>query len=195
MITRTIELQTTKNSSCNTYQLVKNTAIIIAMASILSSPTKPKQPYLLEVPDDEFQRGRKRRRSSVNTPPVQIPSTGSTNLRGRGRRRSHSLSLTFSPSKSSPSKSLPADEKRKDSREQSPRGRKSPRRKYQKKNLMVPEVKRRRSQSPSRSRSGGDQNGTPKPRRRQRTRSRSRSHEVERGNAKGGRDYEVAVED
>jgi len=165
--------------------------ILVAMASILSSPAKPTtQSHLLDIPDDELQRGRKRRRSSGQTPPAQIPSTGSTTLRGRCRHRSLSQSLTFSPSKSSSSTIVPTDES---PRAQSPRRRKSPRRKYLKKNLMVQEIKRRRSQSPSRSRSvdGGD--GTPKPRRRQRTRSRSRSHGAERNG--GEEDAEVAVED
>jgi hypothetical protein len=82
-------------------------------------------------------------------------------------------------------------------RAQSPKGRKSPKKKYHKTNggnLGVPDTKRRRSQSPSRSRSGGVGEGTPKPRRR-RSRSRSRSHEVERGREEGRREEEAVVED
>lgn len=160
------------------------------MASILSSLAKPTtQSHLLDIPDDELQRGRKRRRSSGQTPPAQIPSTGSTTLRGRCRHRSLSQSLTISVSKSSSSTIAPADGK---PGAQSPRRRKSPGRKHLK-NPMVQEIKRRRSQSPSRSRSVNGDDGTPKPRRRQRTRSRSRSHGAVR---KGGKENaEIAVED
>jgi len=140
------------------------------MASITSKSTQ--NPYLLDIPEDEHQRGRKRRRSSAaaNSPTGQIPSGGSTTLRGRGRRRS------LSPAQSFPqdTTSLHIEEKH---RSASPHGRKSPGRKYQKKYLeVVQERKKRRSQSPSRSRSKGRREGTPKPRRRQRTRTRSRSH-------------------
>jgi len=164
------------------------------MASILSSPLKPLQTNLLDVPDDDFQRGRKRRRSSGNTPPIKTPSTGSSTLRGRPRRRS--LSKTFSPSQALPSQSISSDDKRKELRTRLPKGKRSPKWKYQKKNeanLMVPDTKRRRSQSPSRSRSGAD--GTPKPRRRQRTSSRSRRHELERAKEVGSEKGESAIED
>jgi hypothetical protein len=137
------------------------------MASVSSSPSKP-QPHLLDIPtDEELQRGRKRRRSSGTSPPPHLTSNGSTNLRGRGRRRSVSESNSLTRS---------SFETR--ARSASP-GRKSPGKKYQKKLADVRSrlEKRRRSQSPSRSRSMGHQGkGTPKPRRRQRTRTRSRSH-------------------
>ena len=136
------------------------------MAPVTSSPSKP-QAHLLDIPtDEELQRGRKRRRSSA-TPPAHVTSNGSTNLRGRGRRRSASQSNSF------PRSSL---EDR--ARSVSPK-RKSPRKKYQKKstNLRSRFEKKIRSQSPSRSRSnGGKGTGTPKPRRRQRTHSRTRIH-------------------
>ncbi len=136
------------------------------MASI-TSPTKlhpHAQSHLLEIPDEEVQRGRKRRRSSGD----HTSTTGSTTLRGRGRRRSLSASIQSSG----------VLEER--TRSRSP-GRKSPGKKYAKKYLEVASRvdKKRRSQSPSRSRSLGQQGerkSTPKPRRRQRTRSRSRIH-------------------
>lgn len=149
------------------------------MAAIITSPIKPNQPYHLDFTDDESHRGRKRRRSSDHTPPMQIPSTGSTAMRGRCRHRSLSAPQTFSPSELSPSSD------RRAYRVDSPGGRGSPRRKFMKKNLVVPETKRRRSQSPSRSRSLNGV-GTPKPRRRQRTRSRSRSHRRVEGNSGDG---------
>lgn len=153
------------------------------MAPVTSSPSKP-QSNLLDIPtDEELQRGRKRRRSS-GTPPAHLTSNGSTNLRGRGRRRSASQSNSFTRS------SL---EER--ARSASPE-RKSPGKKYQKKLMGVKRrfEKKRRSQSPSRSRSiGGKEKGTPKPRRRQRTRSRTRSHgkneetkETEAGDGESG---------
>ena len=152
-----------------------------------SSPTKP---HLLDTPlDDEHQRGRKRRRSSANSPPAQLPSNGSGALRGRGRRRSLSQNQ-FSQD------TLPSTEEK--HRSASPMGRKSPGRKYQKKYLEVVEEKKRRSQSPSRSRSKGRTQGTPKPRRRQRTRTRSRSHGVEKREGEKvevGKVEEVAVQD
>jgi len=136
------------------------------MASVTSSPSKP-QSHFLDVPtDEELQRGRKRRRSSV-TPPAHLTSNGSTNLRGRGRHRSVSQSQSFT-------RSSLEDRPRSASPE-----RKSPGKKYQKKltGLKSRFQKKRRSQSPSRSRSNGGQGkGTPRPRRRQRTRSRTRSH-------------------
>ncbi|PMD47311.1 hypothetical protein L207DRAFT_153740 [Hyaloscypha variabilis F] len=136
------------------------------MAPVTSSPSKP-QSHLLDIPtDEELQRGRKRRRSSA-TPPAHVTSNGSTNLRGRGRRRSASQSNSFTRS------SLEGR-----ARSVSPK-RKSPGKKYQKKltDLRTRFEKKRRSQSPSRSRSnGGKGEGTPKPRRRQRTHSRTRSH-------------------
>lgn len=113
---------------------------------------------------------------------MHISSNGSTNLRGRGRRRSVSTSAIIDEN-SKPESS----------------GRKSPGRKYQKKFLEV-EVEnenKRRSQSPSRSRSRGEK-GETKPRRRQRTRTRSRSHGVVKKGAIGletTEDEEVAVED
>jgi hypothetical protein len=136
---------------------------------INSSPIKPpSQTHHLEVPtDDELQRGRKRRRSSGATPPPHLTSNGSTNLRGRGRRRSLSQPHSFNASESL----------EQHPRSLSPSGRKSPGKKYQKKGALG--INRRnlkkRSQSPSRSRSLED-GQSPKPRRRQRTRSRSRIH-------------------
>jgi hypothetical protein len=136
------------------------------MAPVTSSPSKP-QSHLLDIPtDEEAQRGRKRRRSS-GTPPAHVTSNGSTNLRGRGRRRSVSQSNSFTRSSLEERAQSASPE------------RKSPGKKYQKKLTGLPSrfEKKRRSQSPSRSRShGGNGKGTPKPRRRQRTRSRTRSH-------------------
>lgn len=124
---------------------------------------RPAKPFLLEVPDEENQRGRKRRRSSAHT-----SSAGSTTLRGRGRRRSLSANDAIEERPSSRSPEL-----------------KSPGKKYAKKYQEVGNRvdKKRRSQSPSRSRSLGCK-GTPKPRRRQRTRSRSRIHEDEKSEKK-----------
>lgn len=163
------------------------------MASVSSSPSKP-QSHLLDIPaDEELQRGRKRRRSSGASPPMHLTSNVSTNLRGRGRRRSVSQSNSFTQS---------SFEER--ARSASP-GRKSPGKKYQKKLADVRNrlEKKRRSQSPSRSRSMGQEGkGTPKPRRRQRTRTRSRTHggkEEEKGaggGETGGREVvEQAVAD
>ncbi|KAI6715688.1 hypothetical protein JHW43_001749 [Diplocarpon mali] len=63
------------------------------MASVTSSPSTPhhqSSPHCLSTPtDDDSQRGRKRRRSSAAE---HVSSNGSTNLRGRGRYRSPSLS-------------------------------------------------------------------------------------------------------
>jgi len=148
------------------------------MASVSSSTSNPHS-HLLDIPtDEELQRGRKRRRSSETSPPMHLTSNGSTNLRGRGRRRSVSQSNSFTKSSFE-----------EHARSASP-GRKSPGKKYQKKLKDVKSrlEKKRRSQSPSRSRSMGHEGkGTPKPRRRQRTRTRSRSH--------GGKEEEKEVED
>ncbi len=135
------------------------------------------KPHILDIPDDEIQRGRKRRRSSVASPPMHISSNGSTNLRGRVRHRSPSQAQS----------SIQAIEK---SPQSASHDRKSPGRKYQKKSLEVRMEKetQRRSQSPSRSRSLGNEGVrkcTPKPRRRQRTRTRSRSHGEEKGAGNG----------
>jgi len=114
---------------------------------------------------------------------MHISSNGSTNLRGRGRRRSVSQSESQSR----------IDENTKPAS----LGRKSPGRKYQKKFLEVEIEKehKRRSQSPSRSRSRGTK-GETKPRRRQRTRTRSRSHGVVKESlVEADEDNEVAVED
>lgn len=169
----------------------KTKPLFLTMAAIITSPIKPTQPYHLDLTDDEVQRGRKRRRSADHTPPAQIPSTGSTAMRGRCRHRSLSASQTFSPSDLSPS----SDRGTRAYRVDSPGGRGSPRRKFMKKNLVVPDTKRRRSQSPSRSRSLNGV-GTPKPRRRQRTRSRSRSHRIEGnvGDGVGGGEKEAVDE-
>ena len=155
------------------------------MASVNSSPSKP-QFHLLDIPaDEELQRGRKRRRSSGASPPTHLTSNGSTNLRGRGRRRSMSQSNSFTKS--------PFEEC---ARSASP-GRKSPGKKYQKKLAGVRSrlEKKRRSQSPSRSRSMGQEGkGTPKPRRRQRTRTRSRSHVAEKKEEKVREEKSVGKE-
>jgi hypothetical protein len=155
-----------------------------AMASITTS-TQPS--YLLEIPDEEAQRGRKRRRSSG----THTTSVGSTTLRGRGRRRSISTNILVPAEERHRSRSL---------------GRKSPGKKYAKKYLNLSRLeKKKRSQSLSRSRSTGQQDETkssPTPRRRQRTRSRSRVHgdkKVEEGTnesmSTGLDSSEVAVED
>jgi len=113
---------------------------------------------------------------------MHISSNGSTNLRGRVRRRS------VSPSESQSR----IDENTKPVSS----GRKSPGRKYQKKFLEVESEheNKRRSQSPSRSRSRGKK-GETKPRRRQRTRTRSRSHGVTESLVEVDEDNEIAVED
>jgi hypothetical protein len=155
----------------NTYQLIIPT-IRIMESTITSSPIKPPSHHLDVPTDDELQRGRKRRRSSGATPPPHLTSNGSTNLRGRGRRRSLSQSHSFNTSESLEQQA----------RSLSPTGRKSPGKKYQKKGALGVSgrnVKKRRSQSPSRSRSLED-GKSPKPRRRQRTRSRSRIHGEEK---------------
>jgi hypothetical protein len=154
------------------------------MASVISK--SPSKLHSLDNLEDEAQRGRKRRRSSANSPPTQAPSTGSTTLRGRGRHRSVSHSQVASQDTS-----LAFDGR---ARSISPLGRKSPGRKYQKKSLQVPKANKHRSQSPSRSRSKGKQEGTPKPRRK-RTRSRSRSHEAERDHEEENDEVDVVAED
>lgn len=171
------------------------------MASVTSSPNKPppqSSSYLLDIPDEDTQRGRKRRRSSAG----HVTSNGSTTLRGRGRHRSPSLTGLDIP-----------ETQTERPRSKSP-ARKSPGKKYQKKFLEVKrgarKEKGRRSQSLSRSQSRGKEvvdGELAKPRRRQRTRTRSRSHHGEGRENQGGvkgddRDSqsgseagEVAVED
>ncbi len=150
------------------------------MASVTSSHSKSvsqSSPYLLDIPDDDTQRGRKRRRSSAG----HVTSNGSTTLRGRGRHRSPSLIGPDVP----------------ETQDERPRSksleRKSPGKKYRKKLLKgergAGKEKGRRSQSLSRSRSRGKDGvdcGLAKPRRRQRTRTRSRSHRGEGRDKVGG---------
>ena len=149
-------------------------------------PTTSSPPHLQTSPSistlnppghDEEVRGRKRRRSSNNTPPPHFTSNTSTTLRGRARRRSPSG----------------AGQQFERNRSPSPRNlkRRSPGRKYIKKDLELDvgirgredKENRKRSQSPSRSRTrragleGGERDDTVRPRRRQRTTSRSRKHE------------------
>ncbi|EKD19732.1 uncharacterized protein L3040_001921 [Drepanopeziza brunnea f. sp. 'multigermtubi'] len=178
------------------------------MTSVTSSPSKqPAQssPYLLDIPDDDSQRGRKRRRSSAADPPMHLTSNRSTTLRGRARHRP--LSASSELSNSSP-RSRQDDQGPKEGEEMA---RKSPGKKYQKKGLAVGAGNRivqdqpwsfgramgrsdkgRRSQSLSRSREreGEGVKGSPKLRRRQRTRTRSRSHGHRSGGASGGRGVE-----
>lgn len=153
----------------------------------------------IESENEEHQRGRKRRRSSNNSPPPHLTSNASTTLRGRARRRSASFTLSDSFERvRSPS---PGNEKRR-----------SPGRKYAKKEFIIMGERARRSQSLSRSRTRGqagegkgDREETVKPRRRQRTRSRQRKHgdRAEKENIQGGEERrdsaveidEVAVED
>jgi len=120
----------------------------------------------LLAPTLSEERGRKRRRTSddvTSQPAAHNPSSESTTLRGRGRRRSVSRTSLQSDDISKPP-----------TRTMSP-----PIRKYQKKALSREVIQKRRSQSPSRSRSR-DRDRTPR-RRRQRTSSRSRSHEPKKG--------------
>lgn len=153
----------------------------------------------VESENEEHQRGRKRRRSSNNSPPPHLTSNASTTLRGRARRRSASFTLSDSFERvRSPS---PGNEKRR-----------SPGRKYAKKEFLIMGERARRSQSLSRSRTRGqagdgkgDREETVKPRRRQRTRSRQRKHSDrdEKENMQSGTERrdsaveidEVAVED
>jgi hypothetical protein len=135
----------------------------------------PSDSHLLDVPDEEHQRGRKRRRSSGNSPPPPPPSSGSTAFRGRRRHRSVSQSQI-----SSQEDPVTAGEK---TRSQSWSGRTSSRGRRQKKRPQVPSTKKRRSQSPSRSRGKGEEERSPRPRRK-RTRSRSRNHDAERRGSK-----------
>jgi len=133
-----------------------------SLKSLLVSP-----PYL-ELPEEDSQRGRKRRRSSATSQSVQLPSNG---IRGRGRRRSLSQSQEDPLTRNKEQRSTTPDRTTTEGTV-----RKSPGRKYQKKSRgLAREKKKKRSQSPSRSRSFGHQ-GDPKPRRRQRTHSRSRVH-------------------
>lgn len=182
------------------------------MTTTLLQPIKPStastHPHL-DILEEDHQRGRKRRRSSANLPTPHLPSTG---IRGRGRRRSlsHSQDHTQSqPHSYSPSSSLTKTEQNLTSTTStSLQDRKSPGRKYQKKQQQPQQIHlgadskhshaqyldvmmhhyrsnnpKKRSQSPSRSRSLGHE-GDSKPRRRQRTHSRSRSHGKE--NARRG---------
>jgi len=180
--------------SPTTYSLKAKPTIQLIMAEVAApSSSPPMKQYALtksqlEVPDDEVQRGRKRRRSSNNSPPPHLTSNGSTTLRGRARRRSPSFTLSDSFERvRSPS---PGNEKRK-----------SPGRKYAKRDFL--KEKKRRSQSLSRSRTrgtaGDEREETVKPRRRQRTRSRSRKHgerevDVERDGAEKEHRRDSAVE-
>ncbi len=163
-----------RSTSCTTFTHTSSKMADIATPTF-SSPIKAHQhsssnTYLhVESVDEESSRGRKRRRSSHHSPPPHLLSNASATLRGRARRRSPSVEGTLSQEFQrvrSPSPGNP--------------DRRSPGRKYLKKDFEMKETKQR-SQSPSRSRTRGmgghgETEQSVKPRRRQRTRSRTRKH-------------------
>jgi hypothetical protein len=131
----------------------------------------PQDILATEEQEDFSPRGRKRRQTSesATSPPIlaQNSPSGSTTMRGRGRRRSTSGISSQSDNASKPSTLVYTQ----------------PGRKCQTKLLKHSAETKKRSKSPSRSRIKGVER-TPR-RRRQRTTSRSRSHGTERGR-KGG---------
>ncbi len=163
-----------RSTSCTAFAhtslKMANIAAPTFSSPIKTHPHSSSNTYLhVESIDEEPSRGRKRRRSSHHSPPPHLFPNTSTTLRGRARKRSPSVEGTLSQEFQrvrSPSPENP--------------GRRSPGRKYLKKDFEMKETKRR-SQSPSRSRTRGmgghgETEQSVKPRRRQRTRSRTRKH-------------------